>query len=139
MMKKRKINAVFPLPAPALALVVGIIASIAYGLFVASPLIAGPLLTLDEPYQTSSGTHIISGTTKRVSKLAINELEVPLSDEGAFSVERAYPAGYTVVRVVASDRFGRSRERIFTFVTTSNNDSEKNNPNEKEHGDTQGT
>ncbi|MFQ5541102.1 MAG: hypothetical protein ACE5F4_02560 [Candidatus Paceibacteria bacterium] len=95
----------------------GIIATLAYGVWVALPFIEGPRLALDAPEPTGSGTVIIRGITARVSSVSVNGLVVPLSDDGTFSVERAYPAGYTVVIVEAVDRFGRRRTEELTFVT----------------------
>lgn len=94
-----------------------VLAAVAYGTWVALPFIEGPTLALEAPRQSGGGTVVLSGSTARVSRLTINELEVPLTDDGRFVVERAYPAGYTVVTVTAFDRFGRSDERTLTFIT----------------------
>jgi len=95
----------------------GIAGALIYAAFVAFPFFEGPSLTAFEPQKTERGTILLQGATKRVSALSINDLEVPITDTGLFSVERAYPAGYTVVVFRASDRFGRSREKILTFIT----------------------
>ncbi len=90
----------------------------AYTLVITAPLFKGASITVDPPSKSESGSTVLRGSTERVSKLTINNLEVPLSEEGAFAVERAYPLGYTVVVIRASDRFGRTTERIITFVNT---------------------
>ena len=113
--KARRLH--IPLNATTVATTLGILIVIDYSAYVALPFIKGPLVVLHPPGQTLEGTVYISGSTERVSKLLINELEVPLSDTGTFAVERAYPAGYTVVIIQASDRFGRTRSETLTFVT----------------------
>lgn len=103
--------------APFILGILGVIVVTLYSAYVALPFFQGPQIQIDTPGHTVHGTIYLSGTTERVSKLSINELEVPITDTGAFAVERAFPAGYTVVVIKASDRFGRSREEILTFVT----------------------
>lgn len=88
-----------------------------YTLFALSPLLRGPHLTISPPRYTDHGTIILEGVAKRVSSLSINGLPVPITHEGVFSIERSYPAGYTVVIVTASDRFGRTTEATRTFIT----------------------
>lgn len=88
-----------------------------YAIFALFPLFLGPSLELNPPTETGEGTTIISGVTHRVSSLSINELPVPITEAGAFSIERAYPVGYTVVVIEAADRFGRVRHETLTFTT----------------------
>ena len=92
---------------------------IGYALFVASPYLLGPSLTVITPAQNSAITNptvIVSGTTRRVSYLSIDDQAVPLAEDGSFVVERAYPSGYTVLVVRARDRFGREKVDTVTFV-----------------------
>ncbi|MEK9177362.1 MAG: hypothetical protein AAB923_03635, partial [Patescibacteria group bacterium] len=63
------------------------------------------------------GPATISGDTRRVSYLSINGLPVAVSEDGSFSVKRAYPPGYTEVVITAKDRFGRQRSRTVSFIT----------------------
>ncbi len=94
-----------------------------YGLFVATPYLRGPALTIESPKPGASVTTptvIVRGTTERVSYLSINDLEVPLLEDGTFAVERAYPAGYTVVVVRVRDRFGRELTDTVEFLHTTN-------------------
>lgn len=92
---------------------------VAYGLFVATPYLLGPSLTVRTPEEgatVSSPTVLVSGETERVSYVSINNLPVPLSEDGTFAVERAYPKGYTVIMVEARDRFGRSVTDTIRFI-----------------------
>jgi hypothetical protein len=96
---------------------------LAYGLFVATPYLRGPKLTVESPKPGSSiptPTVIVRGTTERVSYLSIDDLAVPLLEDGSFQVERAYPAGYTVVVVRVRDRFGRELTDTVEFLHTTN-------------------
>ena len=98
---------------------IGLIVIICYGIFVALPYLLGPGLTVMTPLQGStvtSPTVSVSGKTTRVSYLSINDLAVPLSEDGTFTVERAYPKGYTVLVVRARDRFGREVTETIRFI-----------------------
>lgn len=101
----------------------GLAVVLGYTLFVATPYLRGPSLTIVTPVegQTVTGAKVpIYGKTERVSYLAINDLPVPLLEDGTFSVERAYPPGYTVFTVRVRDRFGREEVRTIRFLHTYN-------------------
>lgn len=88
-----------------------------YAVFALFPLFLGPYLELEVPYDTPEGTTVIAGVAQRVSSLSINGLPIPVTEAGAFSIERAYPVGYTVVVIEATDRFGRVRRETLTLTT----------------------
>ena len=88
-----------------------------YTLYAALPLILGPHLSIAEPTGSSvAGTTVVRGTTARVSFLTIDGLPIALDEDGSFSVERAYPPGYTEVTIAAKDRFGREIVRTVPFI-----------------------
>lgn len=94
-----------------------------YALFVASPYLLGPSLIVTSPLENSivsSATIDVSGRTTRVAYLSLNDQPIPVLEDGAFAVERAYPTGYTVLVIRARDRFGRSREEVIHFLNTHN-------------------
>jgi len=95
----------------------GAFGGIVYAAFALFPLASGPSLSVSIATDEARGTALIAGNTARVSRLTINDLAVPLSERGWFSVERAFPLGYTVVVVRAEDRFGRKREERLTLIT----------------------
>lgn len=97
------------LGAAALVVIVG------YSLYAALPFLLGPLLHVTVSEEGALVT--VSGITERVSFLNIAGAPVPLEEDGSFSVERAYPPGYTALVVVARDRFGRTVTKTFTFLT----------------------
>lgn len=93
----------------------------AYTLFASFSYLLGPSLTVVTPRQGSTvvtPTVTILGKTERVSYLSINDLAVPVLEDGTFAVERAYPPGYTVLVVRARDRFGRERVETIRFLHT---------------------
>ena len=117
MMRRIKFNAAGSWSLPRLIAISVLVAIASYTLFALSPLLRGPHLVVNLPRKTDHGTVIIEGIATRVSTLSINGLPTPITHEGVFSIERAYPAGYTVVIVSASDRFGRTTEATRTFIT----------------------
>lgn len=102
---------------------VALVIILGYSLFVASPYLLGPSLTIHTPRQgetVTSPTVTITGETARVSYLSVDDQAVPLAEDGSFAVERAYPPGYTVIVVRARDRFGREKVDTLTLVHNTN-------------------
>lgn len=125
MMVKKTADIRSALSASAALTAAGALIALAYAAIAVFPLVNGPRLSASAAFDNARGTTVIAGNAPRISHLSINGLEVPVSEDGAFSVERAFPLGYTVVDIVASDRFGRSRETILTFVTAHEHASKK--------------
>lgn len=95
--------------------VLALLIIVGYALFAAYPYLKGPSLTLS--FASVKGLTTLYGDTERVSFLTINGAEIPVGEDGSFSIERAYPAGYTAVTAVGRDRFGRTITKTLTFVT----------------------
>lgn len=92
---------------------------IGYALFVATPYLLGPSLTVisPKPYSTATDPLVeVSGTTNRVSYLSINDMPIPLAEDGSFKVVRSFPKGYTVLVVRVRDRFDRERTETVHFI-----------------------
>ena len=87
---------------------------IGYTFYAGLPYLLGPSLTVMET--TTNTTTTVSGMTKRVSFLTIDDSPVALQEDGSFMVKRAYPVGYTAVVVSVRDRFGRTLTKTLTFV-----------------------
>lgn len=103
---------------PRLGLVIGsaiIGLMLLYGVYAALPFLLGPDITINAVPEDSGLTHVY-GTTARVSFLSVDGAEIALSEDGSFSVERAYPAGYTWITAEAKDRFGRTITKNITLV-----------------------
>lgn len=94
-----------------LALIIG------YSIYAALPLLQGPALTAS----VNPLTHTVSitGMTERVAFLQIDGAPIDLKEDGSFSIERAYPAGYTSITVTAQDRFGKKiTKTLSTLIKT---------------------
>lgn len=95
--------------------ILALLVILGYALFAAYPYLKGPSLTLS--VASVKGLTTLYGDTERVSYLSLNGAEIPVGEDGSFSVERAYPSGYTAVTAVGRDRFGRTITKTLTFVT----------------------
>lgn len=90
-----------------------------YGVYAALPFLLGPSVSIRAEIEDSGLTRVF-GTTARVSYMSVDGAEIALSEDGSFSVERAYPAGYTWITAEAKDRFGRTITKNLTFVVPQN-------------------
>lgn len=98
--------------AAAAALIVG------YGLFEARKLIEGPEISINFPAPgsaTSSAIVTVSGMAQNIAFLTINDAPSFTDEYGKFVYRFSPPAGYTVVTVAATDRFGRKVKRSVEF------------------------
>lgn len=93
-----------------------------YSLYAAFPFLEGPSLKVSASTASGEPTSI-RGVTKRVSFLEVNGEAVSIGEDGAFSTERTYPAGYTAVTVTARDRFGRNITKTLSFLVEKNSNS----------------
>lgn len=89
---------------------------VSYSIYAALPILEGPSIRATAVTGTDGDT-AIQGTTKRVSYLEINGASIPLTEDGSFSIERAYPVGYTAITITVRDRFGRSLTKSLSAVT----------------------
>lgn len=96
---------------------------IGYSIYAAFPFLEGPSLKV-KAFASDNNSTLIQGTTKRVSFLDINGNATPIGEDGLFSSERTYPAGYTGITVTARDRFGRSITKQLSILITHNQHSE---------------
>ena len=83
---------------------------VGYGLFEARRIIAGPEVYIDSPTDgsaTSSAVVTVTGRAQNISFLTINDKPSFADEQGRFVYRYSPPAGYTVLTVAATDRFGR--------------------------------
>lgn len=83
---------------------------ISYGLFEARKLLQGPAITIESPQDgsaTSTSVVTVVGTAQNISFLTINDAPSYTDEAGKFVYRFSPPAGYTIVTVAATDRFGR--------------------------------
>jgi hypothetical protein len=94
------------------------VAVIGYGLFEARKLIEGPAITILYPQDgsaTSTPLVTVVGTAENISFLTINDAPSYTDEQGLFVYRYSPPAGYTVVTVAATDRFGRRASKSVSF------------------------
>jgi hypothetical protein len=94
-----------------------LLAMIAYGLWEVYPLVAGPALTITSPKDGATykdGVVIIEGSAARATALALNGSPLLPERSGHYSLTLAFPRGGSILRLTATDRFGRTvtKERI---------------------------
>lgn len=104
-----------------LVLIVGIISLFVwYVFFQARLVIAGPsLMLMNEPGITHHERAItISGKAENVIAISLNGRPVFTDDDGNFTESLVLENGYTIMTMVAEDRFGRqaSLERSFVYI-----------------------
>ena len=91
---------------------------ISYGLFEARKLLEGPEITIDslaDGLSTSTTAITVVGTAQNIAFLTINDAPSYTDESGKFVYRFSPPAGYTVVTVAATDRFGRRASKSITF------------------------
>jgi hypothetical protein len=91
-------------------IILAILGLIGYGLFESERLLRGPQISILSPQNmsaTSSPTILIEGVAKNIAFLTINDRPAFADEEGYFKELLSPAAGYTVVTVRATDRFGR--------------------------------
>ena len=81
-----------------------------YGLFEARKLLEGPEITIESPADgsaTSTSAVTVVGTAQNIAFLTINDAPSYTDETGRFVYRFSPPAGYAIVTVAATDRFGR--------------------------------
>jgi hypothetical protein len=91
-----------------------------YALFQARYLIEGPTITVSEavPMEESDRVVTLAGVAENITSLTLNGRTIYTDDRGAFSEAVVLPEGYTIMTLVAEDRYGRttSVERTYTYT-----------------------
>lgn len=92
---------------------------VGYGLFEARRLLEGPQITIESPRNgsaTSSEALIVEGEAYNISFLTINDKPSYTDETGHFRGILTPPAGYTVITVAATDRFGRRASKSVSIT-----------------------
>lgn len=96
-----------------------------YVLFQARNFINGPVIEIRDTYTPLTHERVIPlvGVARNIVKLTLNGQEITTDKNGNFSEMVVLPEGYSVVSIVAFDRFGRTtdvaREYVYVPNTTS--------------------
>ncbi len=91
-----------------------------YVQFQARNFIQGPAITLlgsYDPVQHGRSTPL-TGTTRNIVKLTLNDREIHTDEAGTFTQTLILENGYTIIKLTAQDRFGRTTtiEREYVYV-----------------------
>ncbi|HYC34523.1 MAG TPA: hypothetical protein VEC13_02215 [Candidatus Paceibacterota bacterium] len=89
-------------------------AFLVYGLFEAYKLISGPKIEIISPTPGSTITEasvVIEGRARNVSFISLNDRQIFIDDQGIFREKLLLPAGYTIIKVGAEDRFKKRVEK----------------------------
>lgn len=96
---------------------IGIIAAIIffslfviYSGFETIKVVLGPSLVITSPKKLETVHEpliTVRGTVKRAAFITVNDLQIFADTKGDFATELLVPAGYTIIKVVVRDRFGK--------------------------------
>lgn len=103
-----------PIRIEKIAALILLIGFIVYGLFEAYNLILGPRIDILSPLDGSTideKSLIIEGKAKNVSFIALNDRQIFIDENGTFRDKLLLPEGYTIIKVVAEDRFKKRVEK----------------------------
>lgn len=93
-----------------------------YGLWKATPLFTGPVLSLSSPLSGQSfpdGVVRIEGIARHTEKLTLNGAPILIDNRGNFSTSLALPSGGAILSLTVTDRFGRTHtEQRSVYVPT---------------------
>jgi len=101
-------------PLTVIFIITVVVLVIGYGLFEARRILEGPVITIESPKDgsaTSSTGILIAGKAENISFLSVNDKQSFTDESGHFSELLSLPAGFTVLTVAATDRFGRKTSR----------------------------
>jgi len=97
-----------------------------YGYFQARFFIAGPQITLESPTDIAQNERTITvrGLAENITEITLNGKTIHTSETGAFDEVLVLPDGYTIMTIVAEDRYGRtlSLSRTLVYNPSSSND-----------------
>lgn len=92
-----------------------------YSAFQAKNLILGPQISISEPQNGSKvtfGIYTIRGIAKNISAISLNDSPIFVDEEGQFEEKLIAPPGYSIMKILAKDRFGRTKIRYIHLMNT---------------------
>ena len=94
-----------------------------YSFYQSRNLFMGPVITVNEPGNGSTSleqTVKISGTAKNIQKISLDDRPIYIDEAGNFSEKLLLSEGYNIIKVSASDKFGKKTEKIIELVYKQN-------------------
>ncbi|HVS80019.1 MAG TPA: hypothetical protein VHF05_03480 [Candidatus Paceibacterota bacterium] len=106
----------FILKTSLVAIVCGFVAG--YTLFQAQSLLKGPVVTLDQTARLGGGSDVaeIGGVAKNVAYITFNGRRIYTDTNGDFKEKFALSDGYNIVKITATDKFGRETDKTVELV-----------------------
>lgn len=98
-------------------LLFGLIAG--YALFTSRFLIEGPIITIDSPKNGSTMTSPlveIRGSAQNITFITLDDRQIFIDANGDFDEKLLLQPGYSIIKVYAKDRFGRSATKTLGLV-----------------------
>ncbi len=92
-----------------------------YGMYQARNMLRGPQVVIDAPL---NGAHFtdplitISGVAHNIASISLNDRPIFVDQKGVFAEKLLLPAGYTIMKMHAQDKFGRETEQLLEFTYT---------------------
>lgn len=90
-----------------------------YGVYQARTLITGPKLQLESPLDGSAFVNpliTIAGNAHNISIITLNDRPISTDQQGNFSEKLLLSPGYTIIKVQASDKFGRETQQLLELT-----------------------
>lgn len=84
-----------------------------YVLFQSKSLIEGPIITVTKPLDGETLTYkgvMVTGMAKNISYIYLNDHPIFVDTEGKFRETVIAPVGYSIIKLSAKDKFGRTKE-----------------------------
>lgn len=95
------------------------IIAVLYGIFRAIPLLSGPSIEIYSPKNggnVASTTFEISGRVMRAKEITLQGKPISINTEGYFNERLVGSLPYTIIVLIATDRYGRREEKILNVV-----------------------
>ena len=94
-----------------------------YGLFQARNLIIGPeinVLTPKNGDNLSDPLIVVTGTAANITRISLDDRQIFVDEHGNFSEKLLVPPGYTIIKLAAQDKFGRTTQKLIELNYTQN-------------------
>lgn len=88
-----------------------------YGFIKAVPLLRGPYIDISSLTTNGNGLTTLTGTAGHTETLSMDGGTLLIDSDGHFSTSLMFPRGGGILKLTATDRFGRSRTLERTVVT----------------------
>lgn len=100
-------------------LVIFFVLVLGYAYFEGQDIIFGPVITIENRVMTVDQPFItIEGSAHRIASLRMNGQMITVTEDGVFSEPYLLAPGYNKITLNASDRYGKSTERVIEIIYT---------------------